>query len=73
MEFGYTLYVFLFLFAHAHGSSEQVKLNTKFGELRGFLSEPFYDDDDGSWKRAEIYLNIPYALPPVDNLRFEVS
>jgi carboxylesterase type B len=50
------------------GLAERVQIQTKFGELRGFLSKPFNGDE-----KAEIFLNIPYALPPTGVLRFEVS
>lgn len=67
MKTGYkTTLIVLFTYPLLICSTPTVK--TKFGELRGFLSEPL----DSNEERAEIYLNIPYALPPLDELRFEV-
>ncbi|KAI6212910.1 Carboxylic ester hydrolase [Aphelenchoides besseyi] len=44
-------------------------VKTKFGSVRGLLSEPFYDYNKG--ERAEVFLGLPYALPPIGSLRFE--
>ncbi|KAI6190598.1 Carboxylic ester hydrolase [Aphelenchoides bicaudatus] len=60
------LFVFILLNLLGNAVTEQVSVQTKFGTLRGFLSEPFNGKE-----QAEIYLNIPYALPPVGKLRFE--
>ena len=42
-------------------------VRTKYGTLQGF------DYQTESGRLAEIFLGIPYAQAPVDNLRFEVS
>jgi hypothetical protein len=62
------LLIYFWLNLLENALAERVQVETKFGELNGFLSEPFYGG-----KRAEIYLNIPYALPPTGARRFEVS
>lgn len=48
------------------------KVDTRFGELRGFLTESF-ETNGGEERKAEVFLNIPYALPPIGKLRFKVS
>lgn len=62
------LLISLLLNSIANGLAERVQVQTKFGELRGFLSKPINGND-----KAEIYLNVPYALPPTGTRRFEVS
>jgi hypothetical protein len=61
------VYIISLLFTLFYPILSSPKVITRFGELRGFLTEPF------EGQRAEVFLNIPYALPPVGNLRFEVS
>jgi hypothetical protein len=42
---------------------------TNYGRLKGTISElPFLEN-----KRVERYLGVPYAKPPIGDLRFEVS
>ena len=46
---------------------ENPVVKTSYGEIRGFNSE----DVDG--KEFYSFKGIPYAKPPVDELRFQVS
>lgn len=54
------------LFQHCYADN-RVFLSTKAGDLEGFT----YELTDG--QLADIFLGIPYASPPVGELRFEVS
>lgn len=49
------------------GLVDYVIKNTAYGELRGHTQEIF------PRRPVDIFLGVPYAKPPVDELRFEVS
>lgn len=42
-------------------------VSTRYGKIEGF----WLDLEDGS--RADIFLGVPFASPPIDELRFEVK
>ena len=42
-------------------------VNTNYGPVQGFIHNA------GNGINARIFLGIPFAKPPVDNLRFEVQ
>lgn len=46
---------------------ENTVISTKYGKINGF------DYKTESGRVAEIYLGIPFAQPPINNLKFEVS
>lgn len=66
MIFNFLLINFIVIVINANKSSNEVFVETKFGKLKGFQLD--LDDD----KTANIFLGIPYAKPPVSELRFEV-
>lgn len=47
------------------------EVTIKYGTLRGFNLK--LNSTEGTVKEADIFLGIPYATPPVKNLRFEVN
>lgn len=49
-----------------HASIDTPKVKTPWGELKGY----YKTSQNG--KKYEAYEGIPYAMPPVGNLRFEV-
>jgi hypothetical protein len=49
-------------------------VDTLNGPIKGFKFKlPVIERDKTDIKTANIYLGIPYAQPPVKDLRFEVS
>ncbi|KAI6230820.1 Carboxylic ester hydrolase [Aphelenchoides fujianensis] len=61
------LYLGGFVFLSLGSLNYTPLVNTKFGPVRGLFSEP----DPETGRRAEVFLGLPYALPPVGPLRFE--
>ena len=47
--------------------AEDVRVKTKYGEVEGFT----YETTKG--KKANIFLGIPFASPPVGDLKLEVG
>lgn len=47
--------------------NEYVTRKTLYGTIRGFVSERIPGEE------VEQFLGVPFAAPPVQNLRFEVS
>ncbi|CAH1773539.1 unnamed protein product [Owenia fusiformis] len=67
---GITLFVFLYPILLlgtkvVHADREYVTRNTDHGQVRGFTRHVHGE------RRAETFLGIPYAAPPVGSLRFE--
>lgn len=46
---------------------EYIVRKTKYGQIRGFVSERIPS------QKVEQFLGVPYAAPPIGNLRLEVS
>ena len=49
--------------------AEPPTVQTRFGTVRGVLSEPL----DAEGTRGEYFYGVPYATPPLGEHRFEVS
>ena len=56
----------IFLLAYANDENDLI-VETKLGKLKGFIIELENSE------KADIFLNIPFARPPIGELRFEVS
>ena len=56
----------LFLNSGLRLCEEYVERQTEYGKIRGFVKEVL------SGKFVEMFLGVPYASPPVSELRFEV-
>ena len=53
---------------------DDVIVNTKYGKLSGRRLLHFYDiRDAGITEMVDRFLGVPYAAPPVGELRFQVS
>lgn len=61
----FTAVIFLFLINCVKGDSP--KVSTEYGEIHGFR----YETSNGF--KAEAFLGIPFAQPPIGDLRFEVN
>lgn len=68
------VYCFFINFESVHLIDETVGSNTKYierttkyGQIKGFISERI------PGQKVEQFLGVPYAAPPVGNLRLEVS
>jgi hypothetical protein len=60
-------------FVHALKDETSI-VDTLNGPIKGFKFKlPVIERDKTDIKTANIYLGIPYAQPPVKDLRFEVS
>lgn len=73
MQFGILFKTFLKIFCFfctdysANESSSNPSVKTKYGVIEGFSV------DTTLGIQADVFLGIPYAKPPIGNLRFEVS
>ena len=56
----------LFLNSGLRFCEEYVERQTEYGKIRGFVKEVL------TGKFVEMFLGVPYASPPVSELRFEV-
>ena len=56
----------LFLNSGLRLCEEYVERQTEYGKIRGFVKEVL------TGKFVEMFLGVPYASPPVSELRFEV-
>uniref|UniRef100_A0A915E7P9 Carboxylesterase type B domain-containing protein n=1 Tax=Ditylenchus dipsaci TaxID=166011 RepID=A0A915E7P9_9BILA len=52
----------------AEKATEDVICNTNYGKLKGFVAENLVD---GLITKANVFLGIPFAKPPIAELRFE--
>lgn len=65
----FILKLVLLSFWHASIDSKDVVVDTNFGKVRG--QTRYFIDQYGQQKDVHIFLGIPYAKPPVKNLRFK--
>lgn len=56
----------VFSLIHCCNSKDIVTVNTLYGEVNGFTHE--YENN----KIANVFLGVPFAEPPLGELRFEV-
>jgi hypothetical protein len=60
--------------AEEENNDEDPTVETLNGPIKGFKFKlPVIEREKTDIKSANIFLGIPYAAPPVKNLRFEVS
>jgi hypothetical protein len=64
--------------APAEAEREDVVVNTVYGRLRGFSTDVVVDqqqarEGEHSTQRVNVFLGVPFARPPVGDLRFEVG
>lgn len=64
----FILYTCTLCHAHGNGETEFPEVNIKSGRIRGKLSKSFYDN-----KSYYSFLGIPFAMPPLNELRFLVN
>ena len=60
----------LLLFPLPITSNDPFLVQTTYGTIRGF---PLNIDEDTTPKTVKMFLGIPFAKPPINQLRFEAS
>lgn len=62
-----TIWTFLLVISVGIIAGLKIQINTKAGEIHGFVQKTTFQNQSGS---VVTFLGIPYAQPPIGNLRF---